>query len=459
MSSLTLKKISFDKSMLGRKEYLFTPSKKEDLKRMIIQYNMKIKKHKFIHTNDNKNEIILNIDKHKEKQLNLMTPFLKQIHHKRKFQNNIYKEDKYIKNKINKLLSMSSNKESNSNSSSFNLNNINKKILYSSRKQYDTPFQSKLKMNNKIFPDISLMNNSFNINDSNKNHLNVKITPNNKIHNSNSQSNVKDFFEEKLIKNKRISYSNSFVKKIDDNIPMILPFAPIFKYTFSSNSEKERYQKNSKILFKLHYLINNNPENANSYITIFFKQKIILEDEYCTKENIQKFRNYLNLNIHEIDFREPLINIVKKILNIPIKNDENIIYYNQSMKSIFPHKQILKYNIKNKIGRKFIFNSQNLELNKILLKNINSLFSKESIIDYNDDQINSLQKEIDFLHFNSDNKETFTSRLVNRLYYQDRLLRNEKIEDIEKKKNKILEYIVLQNAKDQLNIRKYLDID
>ena len=129
------------------------------------------------------------------------------------------------------------------------------------------------------------------------------------------------------------------------------------------------------------------------------------------------------------------------------------------MKSIFPHKQILKYNLKNKIGRKFIFNSQNLDFNKTLLKNSNSLFSKESIIDYNDEQIKSLQKEIDSLHFNSDGKETFTSRLVNRLYYQDRLLRNEKIEDIAKKKHKLLEYIVLQNAKDQLNIRKDLDID
>ena len=458
MSSITLKKISFNKKKYDRKEYLFTPSKKEDLKRMIIQYNMKIKKNKLYHTNNNKNGIMLNIDKQKEKQLNLMTPFLKNIPNKRNSENNIYHEDKYIQNKINKLLSMSSNRESNSNSNTLNLNYVSKRLFYSSKKQYHIPFLSKLKMNNKIFPDISVLNNSFNSNDSNKKKLNIKKNPRNRIYNSNSQSNIKDFFEEKLVKNK-ISYSNSFVKKIDENIPIILPFAPIFKYTFSSNSEKERYQKNSQILFKLHYLINNNPEKSINYVTDFFKQKIVLENEYLTKENINKFINYLNSNIEEIDFREPLINIVKKSLDIPIEKDENTTNYNQSMKCIFPYNKSSKNNFINKPGRKFIFNSQNLEFNKTLLKNTNSVFSKESIIDYNDDQINSLQKEIDFLHFNSDNKETFTSRLVNRLYYQDRLLRNEKIEDIAKKKHKLLEYIVLQNAKDQLNIRKDLDIE
>ena len=452
MSSITLKKISFHKKNLEPKEFLFTPSKKEDLKRMIIQYNMKIKKQKFNHSNNNNEQ--------KEKQLNLMTPFLKNIPKKRNFEHNIYKEDKYIQNKINKLLSISSNRESNSYSNSLNLNNISKRFFYSSKKQNHTPFQSKLKMNNKIFPDVSLMNNSFHSNDSNKLKLNIKKTPRYRIYNSNSQSNIKDFFEEKLAKNnKKISYSNSFVKKIDDNIPVILPFAPIFKYTFSSNSEKERYQKNSRILIKLHYLINNNPKNANNLVTNFFKEKIILENEYLTKDNIKKFINYLNLNIKKIDFREPLINIVKKSLNIPIEKDENIVKYNQSMKCIFPHKNSLKYKLNSKNGRKFIFNSQNLQFNKTLLNNPNSLYSKDSIIDYNEEQIKSLQKEIDFLRFNSDSKDTFTSRLVNRLYYQDRLLRNEKLEDIAKKKHKLLEYIVLQNAKDQLNIRKDLDIE
>ena len=97
-----------------------------------------------------------------------MTPFLKNIPKKRNFEHNIYKEDKYIQNKINKLLSISSNRESNSYSNSLNLNNISKRFFYSSKKQNHSPFQSKLKMNNQIFPDVSLMNNSFHSNDSNK---------------------------------------------------------------------------------------------------------------------------------------------------------------------------------------------------------------------------------------------------------------------------------------------------
>ena len=280
--------------------------------------------------------------------------------------------------------------------------------------------------------------------------------------NSVNQINPKDYFEEKLYKIKikeKKSQSSSLIKKIE--ISNILPFAPIFKNSFISHSEKERYEKNCKMLYHLYYFINKNPNNKNKIVTDFFKQKLILEPEYYSTENLNKFINYLNNNIKEIDFRLPLINIIKSALDISFEKNENI-NYNQFMKCLFPYKKSFDFYSKRKSLRKI---PQKLNLDKALLKQSNSLFSKESIKDYNNEQIKCLQKEIDSLQNNFENKNSFTSNLINRLYYKekiydkDKFLKEEKIEELAKKKHKLLEYIVLQNALDQINIRKDLDIE
>jgi hypothetical protein len=144
-----------------------------------------------------------------------------------------------------------------------------------------------------------------------------------------------------------------------------------------------------------------------------------------------------------------------------LEKNENI-NYNQSIKCLFPYKKSFDFYSKRKSLRKI---PQKLNLDKALLKQSNSLFSKESIKDYNNEQIKCLQKEIDSLQNNFENKNSFTSNLINRLYYKekihdkDKFLKEEKIEELAKKKHKLLEYIVLQNALDQINIRKDLDIE
>ena len=215
------------------------------------------------------------------------------------------------------------------------------------------------------------------------------------------------------------------------------------------------------MLYHLYYFINKNPNNKNKIVTDFFKQKLIIEPEYYSTENLNKFINYLNNNIKEIDFRLPLINIIKSALDISFEKNENI-NYNQFMKCLFPYKKSFDFYSKRKSLRKI---PQKLNLDKALLKQSNSLFSKESIKDYNNEQIKCLQKEIDSLQNNFENKNSFTSNLINRLYYKekiydkDKFLKEEKIEELAKKKHKLLEYIVLQNALDQINIRKDLDIE
>ena len=79
-----------------------------------------------------------------------------------------------------------------------------------------------------------------------------------------------------------------------------------------------------------------------------------------------------------------------------MEKNENI-NYNQSIKCLFPYKKSFDFYSKRKSLRKI---PQKLNLDKALLKQSNSLFSKESIKDYNNEKIKCLQKEIDSLHNN-----------------------------------------------------------
>ena len=58
--SIKINKISFDENnIINKKDYFITPAKKEDLKRLIIQYNMKVKELKGNISNNNNEKMIL----------------------------------------------------------------------------------------------------------------------------------------------------------------------------------------------------------------------------------------------------------------------------------------------------------------------------------------------------------------------------------------------------------------
>ena len=58
--SIKINKISFDENnIINKKDCFITPAKKEDLKRLIIQYNMKVKEQKGNISNNNNEKMIL----------------------------------------------------------------------------------------------------------------------------------------------------------------------------------------------------------------------------------------------------------------------------------------------------------------------------------------------------------------------------------------------------------------
>ena len=58
--SIKINKISFDENnIINKKDCFINPAKKEDLKRLIIQYNMKVKELKGNISNNNNEKMIL----------------------------------------------------------------------------------------------------------------------------------------------------------------------------------------------------------------------------------------------------------------------------------------------------------------------------------------------------------------------------------------------------------------
>ena len=129
------------------------------------------------------------------------------------------------------------------------------------------------------------------------------------------------------------------------------------------------------------------------------------------------------------------------------------------MKSIIPYKNLFKklYDEKNKQINDF--KNQKLSLENTLIINDNPMFSKNSIKDYNNEQIKYLKKEIKSIRLNSNGKECYASKLINKSYNRNETLREKKFEELAKKKHKLLEYIVLHNAQEQMCLRKDLHID
>ena len=174
--SIKINKISFDENnIINKKDCFITPAKKEDLKRLIIQYNMKVKEQKgnISNNNNEKNDIVLNYGKEKENKLNLMIPFFKYIPRKRNIKNDLFKDVKYFQGKINKFLSKSINKSSHNKDILMNSNNSNKISFHSYHKRNLTNsliknnethiFPTKLKNKYNRFSDMSFsMTNSFN---------------------------------------------------------------------------------------------------------------------------------------------------------------------------------------------------------------------------------------------------------------------------------------------------------
>ena len=251
---MEVKQLSLDSNntRLTKKNSSISPTQK-NLKKLIFQYHMKLKEQKDNMFKNSKNkDLILKIYKEKQNNLSLMTPFLKRIPKRR---NDYFKEAKILKGKINNFLLKSSSSSYN-NENGKKLNNFSYKRILVRKKNNSS---------NNFFQDFSLsINNSFN-SDLMKSKLDFNEEKQQK-----KPKSIFNIYKSKKDK-KRISRATSISERIDNN-NIILPFTPIFKYSFSSRSERVRFEKNNEILSKLHFLINKYPNKKKNMLLNFLKK-------------------------------------------------------------------------------------------------------------------------------------------------------------------------------------------
>jgi hypothetical protein len=232
-------------------------------------------------------------------------------------------------------------------------------------------------------------------------------------------------------------------QKMFGEIPIVFPMPTCKILDYGKNeSEKNRISKIKNDFTKLKFFIENNQEKAFFYVKEFFAKNGIFEEKFYSDERINNFINFLfNQDNITIDPSQSIQQILKdgtknlqpidfKIIRNNIKNvkssDKNI------EDSILKQYQVnnIQTKINNKLDKKF-----KAELNnpKIFIGNLES----ELQIIYRDSSYDK----------NKHAKKKYNYELDIGINYQSK---KENIE-IAKKKQKLLEYTLLQRSKNIFN--------
>ncbi len=281
-----------------------------------------------------------------------------------------------------------------------------------------------------------------------------------------------------------------FMEKKGDEVPYVFPVALSHNNDFNSFSEKNRYEKILDKLLKLKYYIDRDPDNEPLYIKEFMMKHGIFEQEFYDCEKISNVVAFLNSKLI-VDPSKTLKQIILEAtkFNSKSKHEKEIkhIGYNS-----FKGKHIIQYklNKKNKVVKKENKEENRFNMNNYLSQHQPILEDKLFKLDKNNNKkiINNLEDEfalleqgIGGLNFNlgetiiQENKKAESNTKSIR-HSRDLSLTEKnpkashstssnflksspkkKVElDLEniKKKNKLLEYIVLQRSKSNLQLEE-----
>jgi hypothetical protein len=85
-----------------------------------------------------------------------------------------------------------------------------------------------------------------------------------------------------------------YMEKKGDEVPYVFPIAWIHQNDYNNFSEKNRYEKISQLFMKLRYFIERNEENEKEYLKEFMMKHGIYDPEYYTLDRLNNFMNFLN---------------------------------------------------------------------------------------------------------------------------------------------------------------------
>ena len=295
--------------------------------------------------------------------------------------------------------------------------------------------------------------------------------------------------------------TNYLSKKLDNGFPIIPPTFNTFNIFFKNNSEEERFRNNMNKLLNLKYFLKNHWEKKHYYIKEFFNKNKIFDKNLNNLNVYNSFALYVKMHFNKINCKKTMKEIIIDCLNnfdnleLVENNDNNNLRsysdsYRYNYKDNFNLYNEEEYNEKKKSYKNFLdkciyskiieknpvfkINPNNIKIEKNVITDLSiqsklyvpiskrnkkrSNYNKTSINFYDKKDIESLENEINELLNNKINDgKKLTDQFNNRIYYQRKINDIKKnTENISRKNNKLLEYIVLKKVKKNYTFHKNL---
>jgi hypothetical protein len=369
-----------------------------------------------------------------------------------------------------------------------------KKKAYNPFKTASTIYTMLTKRKNEFISNIKKQNNGL-INNTKFNQDDIEFIRNYSMEDPSKYKGKKQFM-------KRNPMTYYMDKKVIEDIPHVYPIVWIHQNDYENISEKNRYEKITQMFLKLRYYIENDEDNEKNYLKEFMMKNGIYEEKFYTIDKLNNFMNFLKsdsisqMNPHKTiqeviidatnygekisdDFSAPNEEKNSKMgkherrkLNLILTNTNSSImpstkkYFGIeedrfNMCSYLSHPQPIldekKFKIKNEHmmidklekemerlrqgegGLNFIVNETNLNINSNPKRNP---LSKKGTLGLGGRKYEKTEK----------NEKITSTEDINREMNNDILppVRNEIDIDLVKKKNKLLEYILLNRTRTRL---------
>ena len=295
--------------------------------------------------------------------------------------------------------------------------------------------------------------------------------------------------------------TNYLSKKLDNGFPIILPNFNTFNIFFKNNSEEERFRNNMNKLLNLKYFLKNHWEKKHYYIKEFFNKNKIFDINLNNLKVYNIFALYVKQHFNKIDCKKTMKDIILECVNnfdnlelVENNDDNNLRSYSDSYRYNYKdnfnlyneeednekkksYKNFLDKCIYSKINEKnpvFKINPNNIKIEKNVITDLSiqsklyipisrrnkkrSNYNKTSINFYDKKDLDSLQNEInELINKKINDGKKLTDQFNNRIYYQRKINDIKKnTENISRKNNKLLEYIVLKKVKKNYTFHKNL---
>jgi hypothetical protein len=223
-------------------------------------------------------------------------------------------------------------------------------------------------------------------------------------------------------------------------IPIIFPHSKLSAKEYVNFSEKNRYEKLADQLMKLKQYIINDEMNEKYYIKEFMMKHGIYDEELYTIDKLTNFSNYLFSDM-DIDTSLTFKDIIVKACNYDPDNIEG--KKEIKIRPFYPKPSRKKSLMSD--DKDYSVNFKDLN-NTILDKRIKSDMSNPKAL------INALENEL--CDLKTEREQSSHKKASNKILELDfgasYQKKKEKIDRV-KKKNKLLEYIVLERSKKQFS--------